>query len=156
MNNQETVDTCVWCGKTEAEHGELAPILFGKGLGRLCPVPGVSSQYWTSKAAWGKPPLAHHEREIANLREQIAVLEEQFKVACERSQRHHDALYQLVSFALTCKKRNQPEWMASFAAELNKAMAVLEVGDTVKYPGSWSNEFQFEIDSKEAGDGPAK
>jgi hypothetical protein len=48
---------CVWCNRPESEHGEPVPMLRDeKGrLGRMCPVAGVTSQYYTP---WIMPALA--------------------------------------------------------------------------------------------------
>ena len=43
-------EQCVWCSKTEPEHGDFQQYEHGDGTlgyGRLCPVPGVTSQFFT-------------------------------------------------------------------------------------------------------------
>lgn len=59
----------------------------------------------------------------------------------ERQQR----INKLIAFAMTCKKRNTPEWMAMLADVLNAAIEAQGSDDRVRWPGSWANEFQFEI-----------
>jgi hypothetical protein len=44
---------CVWCGRPKAEHGPPGASEYAKAAGqrkaRLCPVPGVTSQFYTSR-----------------------------------------------------------------------------------------------------------
>lgn len=50
----ECIDTCLWCGKTEAEHGGPGPMVGRFGITedmKLCPVEDVTSQFWSSRAA---------------------------------------------------------------------------------------------------------
>lgn len=54
-------------------------------------------------------------------------------------------LNKLIAFVCTCKKRNDPEWMAMLADRINDALAASGSDDRVKWPGKWANEFQFEI-----------
>lgn len=44
------IHLCVWCKHPESEHGKPGESPMGKLTDRLCPVPGVSSQFYT-------PPL---------------------------------------------------------------------------------------------------
>ena len=55
------------------------------------------------------------------------------------------AITKLIEVAMTCKKRNTPEWMSYFADTINAAIAAVGSDDRVKWPGSWANEFQMEI-----------
>ena len=54
------------------------------------------------------------------------------------------ALNKLIAYACTCKKRNTPEWMACFATIINAAIKAQGSDDSVRWPGSWANEFQLE------------
>lgn len=58
------------------------------------------------------------------------------------------AINKLIAYVCTCKKHNQPEWMAGLADYLNEVFAATGVSDRVRWPGKWASEFQFEIDSK--------
>lgn len=51
----------------------------------------------------------------------------------------------LIAFICTCKKRNNPEWMAMLADLINKTLAASGSDDRVRWPGEWANEFQLEI-----------
>lgn len=44
-------DACVWCRHPESEHGKPGESPMGTPTDRLCPVPGVSSQFYTPKKA---------------------------------------------------------------------------------------------------------
>jgi hypothetical protein len=55
------------------------------------------------------------------------------------------AVNRLILLAITCKRRNSPEWMNLFAACINDALRAYGSDDRVKYPGAWSNEFHLEI-----------
>lgn len=40
---------CVWCGRPEEEHAEPTVMVAAENqMGRMCPVPGVTSQYYTA------------------------------------------------------------------------------------------------------------
>ena len=54
------------------------------------------------------------------------------------------ALKKLIAVACTCKKRNEPEWMAYFAEVINAALLASGSDDRVKWPGPRANEFQIE------------
>jgi hypothetical protein len=53
------------------------------------------------------------------------------------------AINKLIAVAMSCKKRNTPEWMAYFAEVINAAIAAQGSDDRVEYPGSWSDEFHL-------------
>jgi hypothetical protein len=55
------------------------------------------------------------------------------------------AINELLAYAVTCKRRNTPEWMATFATLLNRAIEARGSDDRVRWPGSWADEFQMEI-----------
>jgi hypothetical protein len=58
---------CAWCCRPKEEHGPEEPGLYGMKGGRLCPVPGVSSQYYAPN---GEPVVLAHSpacpRALAN------------------------------------------------------------------------------------------
>ena len=68
-------------------------------------------------------------------------------VSCDAAEnaRLHEALRKLLAYAMSCKKRNTPEWMEGFATRLNAALAALGDDSRVIWPGKWASEFQFEI-----------
>jgi hypothetical protein len=50
-------DPCAWCQRPKEEHGPEEPGLYGLKGGRLCPVSGVSSQYYCPN---GDPLVIKH------------------------------------------------------------------------------------------------
>jgi hypothetical protein len=50
---------------------------------------------------------------------------------------------ELIAAAITCKKKNTPEWMADFADKINAAIKAAGSDDRVEWHGNWSKEYHL-------------
>src|SRR5262245_57663023 len=72
-------NTCIWCNKEESEHGQL-----DESGRRLCPVRGVSSQFWSSRWEFAKSLAIRTAQQFRDAKASAIVYTEQaFPVGCQ-------------------------------------------------------------------------